>query len=431
MGLRTLWVLAALWSAPAAHAQSVADTVLRTEGTDCGENAIPIAGTSGFANARDALSTTAQTYSAAAYAERHVLPTERLETGGAASVEFFQMVKAAEIATYESRAVTDGSRNCPGNYRVGMRPVDLQAMALGGSFQSNGFGGFYAASVAYGNPAMPNNWVRGMMLFGQPMYAMPTLFLAPLARNGFSTQQGASAFALDWVAGATYNTDLVGFRAGYAGSRGLYANVAEAKLGLFASGLLGGGGADQRGGLLGFFRGGLDRADLGRVLKGTGLTSLYVRDLPFGTQPATEAVAGDGLLGDAGRLRTTHFKQQNLGHHVDIEAAVATRPVRSLYDATLAIHSADYVEARGGGTLDTEARFMVKGGLVTLPAQATLGLEGGRYFTGRVEAGFGGQGDEVDGTVGMALLINDPELLALYPYAVNAVTYRIQGQGRF
>ena len=422
---------AALSAAGTARAQSLADSVLRTEGTECDENAIPIAGTSGFANARDALSTTAQTYSAAAYAERHVLPTERLEQGGAASVEFFQMVKAAQIPTYESRAVSDGSRNCPANYRVGMRPVDLQAMALGGSFQSNGFGGFYAASVAYGNPAMPNNWVRGMMLMAQPIYAMSTLFVAPLARNGFSTQQGASAFALDWVAGATYTTSLVGLRAGYAGSRGLYANIAEAKLGLFASGLLGGGGPDRRGGLLGFFRGGLDRADLDRLLEGAGLTSLYVRDLPFGMQPATDAVAGDGLLGDAGRLRTTHFKQQNIAHHVDIEATMASRPVRSLYDATLAVHSADFVDGRDGSRTDARARFMVKGGLVTLPAQATLGLEGGRYVTGRVEAGFGGQSDDVDGTVGMALLINDPELLSLYPYAVNAVTYRIQDQGKF
>jgi hypothetical protein len=79
--LAPLFAAVTLGVSSVARAQSLADTVLRTEGTECGENATPIAGTSGFANARDALSTTAQTYSAAAYAERHVLPTRRQEKG--------------------------------------------------------------------------------------------------------------------------------------------------------------------------------------------------------------------------------------------------------------------------------------------------------------------------------------------------------------
>jgi hypothetical protein len=186
--------------------------ILQTEGTDCSEGATPIAGSSGFSNARNALRTTAQTYSAATYAEEHLFPAgETDETSGAFSAEFFQMINASSVPSYDDRAGT--TINCPRKYRVNMRPLDLQAMAMGGSFSKGNFGGFYAASVAYGNPAMPNNIVRGMMLFAQPMYAGTTLLFAPLARNGLSTQQGASAFALDWVAGGTFTSSVASVRA--------------------------------------------------------------------------------------------------------------------------------------------------------------------------------------------------------------------------
>jgi hypothetical protein len=272
-----------------------------------------------------------------------VLPSKP-QDGVVFSTEFFQMIRAAEVPSYETKAGQPDT-NCPANYRVSLRPVDLQAMALGVGFQKGAWGGFYAASVVYGNPAMPNNAVRGMLLFAQPMYASVTLAAAPLARNGFSTQQGASAFALDWVMGATYTNPVLGLRAGYAGSRGFYANLAENNLGLFASGLL--GGARESGGLLGFFRAGLDRANLNKVLKGAGLSSLYLRDLPFGVTPSAETEPDAGLLPDRGRLQTAHFLQQNMGKHVDVGLTWATRPVSALYDASLAVHSASYIPKRG------------------------------------------------------------------------------------
>lgn len=51
------------------------ESIVQTEGTECAENAVPIAGTSGFENTRHALRTTTQTYSAASYAEKHLFPT--------------------------------------------------------------------------------------------------------------------------------------------------------------------------------------------------------------------------------------------------------------------------------------------------------------------------------------------------------------------
>lgn len=431
-----LWLLGLLG---AGWAQSYMDRITQTEGTGCDQNAVPIAGSSGFENARHALRTTAQTYSAASYAERHLFPASRSEEQtGNFSYEFFSMLGAAKIATYEEEAGV--GENCPSNYAVSLRPVDLQAVAMGFSFQKGSFGGFYAASTAYGNPAMPNNAVRGMLLGAQPIYAAMVLGAAPLARNGLATQQGASAFNMDWVAGATWTTSSGAIRAGYAGSRGFYSNVAESRLGLFASGML--GGADRGDGLLSYVKAGMDRANIGQVIKGGGLSSLYLRDLPFGVPPAgEEQEAESGAFGTSGRLKTYHIEQDNIARKVDLRAAWAREPINTLYSATVGIHSDDYVASRDshgsssatteGGEAGEAAIWSLRGGMVTIPAQAALGLEGGRYASARLDAGF--QFDEGGSTFrgGGSLLFNDPELLALYPYAVNSVTLRLQFDGDF
>lgn len=349
------------------------------------------------------------------------------------------MIKATEVPAFESGAgsssLEGGTTNCPANYRVAMRPVDLQAVALGGLYQNGGFSAYYAASVAYGNTAMPNNYARGMILFAQPIYAMGALAVAPITGSGFTTQQGASAFAMDWVGGVSYTTNAASFRAGYAGSNGLYANFAENNLGLFASGLL--GGRDTNGGALGFLKTGLDRLNWNRLLKNkaVGLTSLYIRDLPYGIEPAEGAAdqAEGGLLSAFGRLRTGHFEQFNIGRSVDLGATYTLAPVTRFYDASVALHSKDWTPPRKRELEDEAGGFIwyARGGLVDLPGQATLGIEGGQVFTARVEAGFGGYDSDLAGEASIAFLLNDPEVLALYPYAINSFTMRYQLVGEF
>jgi hypothetical protein len=59
-------------------AQAKDDGILRPEGTDCELNGgNPIAGTAGFENARDALQTNQNTYSATSFAERNLFPAAR------------------------------------------------------------------------------------------------------------------------------------------------------------------------------------------------------------------------------------------------------------------------------------------------------------------------------------------------------------------
>ncbi len=56
--------------------------------------------------------------------------------------------------------------------------------------------------------------------------------------------------------------------------------------------------------------------------------------------------------------------------------------------------------------------------MVTLIEQPSLGVDGGYYPTARLEAGYKGPG----GAAWFHLQLNDPEQLALYPFARNAVS---------
>ena len=73
--------------------------------------------------------------------------------------------------------------------------------------------------------------------------------------------------------------------------------------------------------------------------------------------------------------------------------------------------------------------FLAKAGVVNLPGQPILGVDGGSYFSGRLE----GRGRNKAGNLGGggAILFNDPELLALYPFATNVSSWSFSIEGSF
>lgn len=417
-------IAAFLLGAPTAAAQ---DSWVQTEGTGCSQNATPIAGTTGFANARSALRTNAQTYAATNWAERALLPGAAKKGGGFA-MEAFTMLGAAEVASVETGAGTD--ENCPADHRVSVRPVDLQAVALGVVGRAGDWSFFYAGSTAFGNPAFPNPYARGMLIASNLVYGSMGTMAAPLAPNGFSTQQGASAFAIDWVAGASLRKKVGAARIGYAGSRGLYAGLTESRLGLFGNALL--GGADAQDALLGFAAAGVDRFDWSFLAKGIGLTTVQWRNLPFGGVAPVSATDAGALLPDRGRLQTARLAHANIGGHVDLSATWATRPASALYEASVAVHSKGYVRRRDatagpkGGS-----GFYAQAGIVDLPGQAALGLEPKRRPAVRLEGTVSDFAEMEGAKVAFAVLYNDPEMLALYPTSVDALALRYSLQVAF
>jgi len=409
------------------------DGILRPEGTDCGLNGgNPIAGTAGFENARAALTINQNTYSATAFAERALFPVARRknqeEDGGTFAVQWTFTFNAAQVVSYDDRA--GGSKNCPDAYRVQVRPLDMQAGNIGLTGHWGNFGVFYSSSVTFGQQSYPNPFLRGMMWLGAaPMYASTIAALGPISR-GWATQEGASAFAMDWIGGVRYEGAVGHARLGYAGSKGLYVDIGEDVVGLNVSSVA---RFDDES-TLGQLKAGGTRMPLKKLAAPLGFTSLYVRDIAFGpavngdvVSEATEGASGlDGLLGGVGRLRTQHFEQEDLGGWVDLRLATATRPVESLHLAALGVHSPDFRATRDGvvGT-----GFLVQGGMVSLPGQPIYGVEGGRYATARVELRARSKTEAIGG--GGTILWNDPELLALYPFATNVSSWSFNVQGNF
>ena len=412
-----------LWTALAAASS---DGILRPEGTDCGLNGgNPIAGTAGYENARSALQINQNTYSATAFAERSLFPAQPAE-GGSFAVQWTFTFNAAQVVSYDDRA--EGKGNCPADYRVQLRPLDMQAGNIGLTGHWGPIGLFYSSSVTFGQQAYPNPFLRGMMWLGAvPMYAGTLAALGPIS-HGWATQEGASAFAMDWIGGLSYAAGPVQAHVGYAGSKGLYADLSEEALGLGLSTVARFGEAAT----LGQLQAGGTRMPLHKLAEPLGYTSLYLRDLAFGP-PVSRAVADeapseglDGLLGGVGRLRTQHFEQDDLGGWVDLHLATTTRPTKALHLANLGVHNPQF---RAGRDAQIGQGFLVQAGMIDLPAQPIFGVEGGRYATARLEARQSNAAGTLTG--GGTILFNDPELLALYPFATNVSSWSLHVQGSF
>ncbi len=390
----------------------------------------PIAGSAGFANGQTGRRTNRNTYSAANFAERSLVD-DAPEFQWA--LEWNATFNAAQVPTLCGDADLAGSTT---KQRVYNEPLDLYASNLAISFETHSFGAFYSASVT-------------QSVMGQRYFVVPTMIiqLYPLVSSPFvgiwQTGDGVSSYSLDWIGGAHVDTRWFGARIGYTGIGGAYASVDERTVGLFGTLAIPLDGTDPFAGKTpwSFLKAGLDRFDPARfgladAAKKVGLTSVFLRDLPFGEAildvaggVAASAKDGEGDLASQaadlaeGRLRTLHLQQDNIMQWVDVDIAVAVSPEVNLYDSMVAVHTPGYVRGR---LVDKSARarrkgeegFLAKVGVVTLPAQYSLGVEGGTYFSARAE---------YRSKVGVyvILLFNDPEQLALYPFAVNALSARV------
>jgi hypothetical protein len=386
------------------------------------DGARPIGGTAGFANARDALRTSIETYSASAVAERRLLPRWAHGAEGVDArflYESHSTYGVADVPVYYGPA-----SNCPPEAQVGLLPLDVSSVLFGGAARGARGGVFYAASATIGWQSMPATYDRLFVNgLGIPLYASMVAVGAPAA-GGFVTQSGVSALALDWIAGANLDLFVADVRAGYAGSQGFYGSVSEHHLGLFGSSIL-----RARPDPLDALKAGLDRFTVADVVPGdatekvtgiVGLTTLYLRDLPW-----LPPVGGDPA--GTARLRSGHFAQENVGGIVDLGAAYTFAPVRSVQTWSIGVHTRDFVSRRTDPAPDeTRLQARLAGGTVTLPPRWSLGVPGGTRPYFRAEAGVRAKvtRSSREGHVNAALGVhmNDPDQLALYPAARNAVS---------
>lgn len=396
----------------------------------------PIAGSAGFTNAQKGRKTNRNTYSAANFAERALVddaPTAQWV------LEWNATLNAARVPTLCGDSdVAEHNRK----ERVYEDSLDLYASNMAFSFESKSFGAFYSASVTQSVMGLRYAVLPTMILQLYPLFSAP--FVGIWQRG-----DGVSSYSLDWIGGAHVDTEWFGARVGYAGIGGAYGSFDERTIGLFGSTALPFG---ERISPWTFLKAGVDRFDPARfgatkVSNTIGLTSLFVRDLPYGQEldslleeeeaattarmmistipdPMPIASIGERLsdLADV-RLRTLHFQQSNIKGIVDVELSYALAPKVQVFDGMLAVHSPNYQPSRlleEAESRNDEPGFLLKVGAVQLPAQYTLGVEGGTYLAARAEY-------RTPTQFTFMMLLNDPEQLALYPFATNAVSLRVHG----
>lgn len=396
----------------------------------------PIAGSAGFTNAQKGRKTNRNTYSAANFAERALVD-------GAPSaqwvMEWNATLNAARVPTLCGDSdVAEHKRK----ERLYEDSLDLYASNFALSFESKSFGAFYSASVTQSVMGLRYAVLPTMLMQLYPLVSAP--FIGIWQRG-----DGVSSYSLDWIGGAHVDTEWFGARVGYAGIGGAYGSFDERTIGFFASTAV---PFSQQISPWSYLKVGLDRFDPARfgakkVSETIGMTSLFVRDLPYGQEidslldqesdattarmaiatipdPMPIASVGERLsdLADV-RLRTLHFEQKSIKGLVDVELSYALAPKVQVFDGMLAVHSPGFHQGRLIDSAESrrdDPGFMVKLGAVQLPSQYSLGVEGGTYFSARAEY-------RTPTQFTFMFLLNDPEQLALYPFATNAVSLRVFG----
>lgn len=389
----------------------------------------PIAGSAGFANAQAARQTNNNTYSAAAFYERLVGDQRRAIVAGAeANVTFNAATLPMLCGDFDPfNSVFSGNKN---KLPVYGEPLDLYALNAAFAIGHPNVGGFYSASVTQSIVGL-----RYAMPFALLMNLYPVAF-APLI-GVWQRGDGVASYSLDWIGGAYVDTRWGGARVGYTGARGLYGSVDERVIGLFGS--LGVSDLQEqfRTSPWSFLKAGIQNFTLGqfgmdRVHDAVGATSLFFRDLPFGElagegsgatsdvlSPVALSPGADSAESDGSRLKTLHLRQLGIMQWVDVEVSYAIKPQPQIFEGMVAVHTPGYHPMRlvlqdedtpGGG-------FLFKAGITHLPPRYALGVEGGTFFSARAEYR--------KGVMFAMLLFNDPDQLALYPFATNALSLRI------
>lgn len=380
------------------------------------DDAFPIAGTSGFDNALLALRTNAATYSASSFAEKHALRSialgERGTDVGVVQMEANLHWGVTRVPVYQEDA-TYGE--CPAEYVLGTRPVDMYAYNLGLAFRWHRVGAFYASSVTLGYPA-ELAYLRMYQTMGS-LVTVPFMSVAVPLTGSFQTQTGASAYAQDFVAGVLVDLEVADLRAGYTQSRGWYLSGQDRYVGAFGSLVLRDGFT-----LVGQARGGLERTPLPEAVeKVVGRPSIFARSLPL-TEPTDTPDTPDDQRTQLSLL-TGHVAEEGLFRRVDVRFSYAFAPVVQVNDAAVAVHDPEWYVAGDGGTPSARIHWYGEAGIVGVPPQYYYGLPGATLIQARAVVQ-GQLGEEGTGVV--TLMFNDPEQVALYPFARNSLAVRLQ-----
>lgn len=283
-------------------------------------------------------------------------------------------------------------------------PVDLTASNWALAWAVEDFGIFYNASVttAYPHGAMGQ---RAIIDTINTLSAIYYGLAAPFfPAGGKITDDGSVTW--DWIAGAEFTPGTVAVRAGYVGSRGAYFQAAEKRSGAFFGAAANNGFAD-----LPYLRGGVENLVIPATADKIGRSSVFGRKLVL-----------PGVLGAGAETEsdfwTGHVAQEGIFRVADIWATYAVQPTPFLHELRVGGHTPNFL-----GIDEDDEGWGVRGvaGFVTMPQRLDLDVQGGRRFSGALEAGYRANDRSSFGRMDLQLRYNDPQVLALFPYAEDAL----------
>ena len=336
-------------------------------------------------------------YGAVGTAERVVLPAMHKHEGmGMMVFEQHVLAGATEVAVTSN---SDCSRD------VFRSPVDLTSSNWALAWSGEDVGVFYNAAVtnAYG---AGSGALRGVYGTVSTLAGIYYGLAAPFIPTGTQSNE-VSIVTFDWIAGAEVTPGTVAIRAGYVGSRGAYFQAAESRSGAFV-----GLAANESFAELPYARGGLERLAIPKVVDKIGRVSLFGRKLVL------PGVVADQQDVTESNFFTGHLAQEGIAEIVDVWATYAVTPTPFFHELRVGGHTPNFL-----GLDDDDEGWGFRGtaGFVTMPQRIDLDVEGGRRFSGSLEAAYHlGERDEF-GIIEFSLRYNDPKVLALFPYAEDAL----------
>ena len=379
-----------------------------------------IAGTAGFENARSANETNALAYGAVRFVQEDVSEMllsaeERTDDGDWVGAYANQAHVALGVTRVPSVELSSG---CPSNLRVSSRPLDLGGTRIGLAGSNGTFGFFYSGAVTYG--ITPNDATERFFSHTNGyVFGLAGAMGAPVLGGALRFNEGASVVFTDFVLGGTVDPGPFELKAGWVGSKGLFADI-EGEVPLFAAAVFDRLGLD----------GNLLEGGLRKLQSEAGLTSVFAKNQPFRSLPSVGAGNDPVERQDAPSLdfTTGHLEHYEIGGIVDVRASYALRPSPALHEATVAVHTPRFWSEPKPG------RVIARAGVIQLPDMWFYGVRGGLRPTVHLEYVARtpiGSNPHANLHIAGVLDINAPEQLLLFPYAVNAVFIGYEFKGSF
>lgn len=389
-----------------------------------------------YAVAAEARRSYARTYSAVNQLEDEVLPQlAMVDKGGLFRISFDAMFNVTQLPSIAcGELATQGFDVSSYNMAFAARGKRLAVFYSAAGNSSIIWEGWPDRTIKHGGTFIVGHYYAA----SAPLWGARVINADQLDDNifteGYSSMASGDSLgglSLDYIAGASLDLDYVVLGAGYVGSQGFYLHADQPHSGVFFDTIteLGEARSDPlrylKTGLRGF-RWLLDAdSELGQTLGASDAdVSRYRIVSPTGTLYTQQDDVEVAPLAEDTFTRTT-LRQRDLWGILDVQASYTLEPKWALYDGIVRVHTPQYHpdlirKHAGRYRVDEGGAASLALGAVRLPERTYLAVRGGTKLYVAADMILY-TGDEItDGHVKFQFLRNDPDTLAIFPYAQNA-----------